>query len=71
MKKCLYLHSQNEGSSFFKAHSSSGEDVRFSSWKQEFDSPMGYLLLWPVRLSVRTSDFHSGKRGSIPLRATN
>jgi hypothetical protein len=24
----------------------------------------------PVRLSVRTSDFHSGKRGSIPLRAT-
>ena len=26
---------------------------------------------WPVRLTVRTSDFHSGNRGSIPLRATN
>ena len=25
---------------------------------------------WPVRLSVRTQDFHSCKRGSIPLRAT-
>lgn len=25
---------------------------------------------WLVRLSVRTSDFHSGKRGSTPLRAT-
>lgn len=25
---------------------------------------------WPVRLTVRTSDFHSGNRGSIPLRAT-
>jgi hypothetical protein len=25
---------------------------------------------WPVRLGVRTSDFHSGNRGSIPLRAT-
>jgi hypothetical protein len=24
----------------------------------------------PVRLGVRTSDFHSGNRGSIPLRAT-
>src|SRR4051812_16766711 len=24
----------------------------------------------PVRLPVRTSDFHSGNRGSIPLRAT-
>ena len=27
-------------------------------------------LQWPIRLSVRTSDFHSGKRGSIPLWAT-
>ena len=26
--------------------------------------------LRPVRLGVRTSDFHSGNRGSIPLRAT-
>ena len=26
---------------------------------------------WPVRLSVRSSGFHPGKRGSIPLRATN
>ena len=25
---------------------------------------------WPVRLSVRTPGFHPGKRGSIPLRAT-
>ena len=25
---------------------------------------------WPVRLGVRTPDFHSGNRGSIPLRAT-
>ena len=25
----------------YKAHSSSGQDARFSSWKQEFDSPMG------------------------------
>ena len=27
-------------------------------------------LKWPVRLPVRTPDFHSGNRGSIPLRAT-
>ena len=27
--------------------------------------------LWPVRLSARTPGFHPGKRGSIPLRATN
>ena len=26
---------------------------------------------WPLRLSVRTKDFHSLKRGSIPLEATN
>ena len=26
--------------------------------------------VWPVRLGVRTPDFHSGNRGSIPLRAT-
>ncbi|CDT04551.1 hypothetical protein BN1088_1433109 [Sphingobacterium sp. PM2-P1-29] len=25
---------------------------------------------WPVRLGVRTLDFHSRNRGSIPLRAT-
>ena len=25
---------------------------------------------WPVRLGVRTADFHSVNRGSIPLRAT-
>lgn len=25
---------------------------------------------WPVRLGVRTSGFHPGNRGSIPLRAT-
>ena len=25
---------------------------------------------WSVRLTVRTSDFHSGNRGSIPLRTT-
>ncbi len=25
---------------------------------------------WPVRLGVRTGDFHSSNRGSIPLRAT-
>ena len=25
---------------------------------------------WRVRLSARTSPFHGGKRGSIPLRAT-
>ena len=25
---------------------------------------------WPVRISVSSSDFHSEKRGSIPLRAT-
>lgn len=28
------------------------------------------ILFWPVRLGVRTPDFHSGNRGSIPLRAT-
>ena len=28
-------------------------------------------MRWPVRLSVRTPGFHPGKRGSIPLRATN
>ena len=27
-------------------------------------------LKWPVRLGVRTLDFHSRNRGSIPLRAT-
>jgi hypothetical protein len=27
-------------------------------------------FFWPVRLGVRTPDFHSGNRGSIPLRAT-
>jgi hypothetical protein len=26
--------------------------------------------LWPVRLGVRTPDFHSGSTGSIPVRAT-
>ncbi len=38
---------------------------------------MFFLLLlqsqkqtWPVRLGVRTLDFHSRNRGSIPLRAT-
>ena len=25
---------------------------------------------WSIRLSVRTPDFHSGKRGSIPLWTT-
>ena len=29
------------------------------------------VKFWPVRLSVRTPGFHPGKRGSIPLRATN
>ena len=29
------------------------------------------IYLWRVRLSVRTSDFHSGKRSSILLPATN
>ena len=28
-------------------------------------------IKWPVRLSARTSGFHPGKRGSIPLRATS
>src|SRR5690606_14587555 len=28
-------------------------------------------IYWPVRLGVRTPDFHSGNRGSIPLRATH
>ncbi len=27
-------------------------------------------IMRPVRLSARTSPFHGGKRGSIPLRAT-
>ena len=38
---------------------------------QYFCSPkiMG-TIGWPVRLGVRTPDFHSGNRGSIPLRAT-
>ena len=27
--------------------------------------------VWPVRLSVRSLGFQPGKRGSIPLRATN
>ena len=26
---------------------------------------------WSLRLSVRTQDFHSCKRGSIPLETTN
>gem|GEM_PF-5087224 len=29
-----------------------------------------FRLQWPVRLGVRTLDFHSRNRGSIPLRAT-
>ena len=29
-----------------------------------------FICLRPIRLSVRTPDFHSGKRGSIPLWAT-
>lgn len=29
------------------------------------------LLERPVRLGVRTGDFHSSNRGSIPLRATH
>ena len=29
------------------------------------------LLLWPIRLMVRTPGFHPGNRGSIPLSATN
>ena len=28
------------------------------------------LSPWRVRISVSSSDFHSGKRGSIPLRGT-
>ena len=27
-------------------------------------------IFWPVRLGVRTADFHSVNRGAIPLRAT-
>ena len=27
-------------------------------------------ITWPLRLSVRTSGFHPGKRGSTPLGAT-
>ena len=30
---------------------------------------LGHKKARPVRLAVRTSDFHSGNRGSIPLRA--
>ena len=32
-------------------------------------NPTG-TTIWPVRLSVRSSGFHPGKRGSTPLRAT-
>ena len=28
------------------------------------------IKLWPIRLVVRTSGFHPGNRGSIPLWAT-
>jgi hypothetical protein len=27
-------------------------------------------VIWSVRLGVRTADFHSANRGSIPLRTT-
>jgi hypothetical protein len=30
-----------------------------------------YCELWPYRLTVRTSGFHPGNRGSIPRRVTN
>lgn len=30
-----------------------------------------FLLLWPHRLTVRTSAFQAGNRGSIPLGATS
>lgn len=38
-----------------------------------FAARFGEIVLyfsWPVRLTVRTSGFHPGNRGSIPLRAT-
>ena len=40
LKFVVYLHSHSWGYCFM-AHSSSGQDARFSSLKQEFDSPMG------------------------------
>ncbi|MDB5287130.1 MAG: hypothetical protein JWR05_2079 [Mucilaginibacter sp.] len=52
--KRLSLQSQNKGNGFNKADN-------HRSLK---------LLNWPVRLGVRTLDFHSRNRGSIPLRAT-
>ena len=29
-----------------------------------------YIMIWRIRLSARTQDFHSWKRGSTPLCAT-
>ena len=43
------------------------------TWKNDLflQSQIRELTSWPVRLGVRTSGFHPGNSGSIPLRATN
>jgi hypothetical protein len=38
--------------------------------KLSLQSQIKGKYIWPVRLGVRTSGFHPGNRGSIPLRAT-
>ncbi len=40
-------------------------------WSESYKFAILEKGKWPVRLSARTPGFHPGKRGSIPLRATN
>ncbi len=42
----------------------------FAKLKKRNTFAVAKLKTRPVRLGVRTPDFHSGNRGSIPLRAT-
>ena len=50
------------------------QTVFFVSFTHILDKMVNFfytiLTIWPVRLVVRTSGFHPGNRGSIPLRAT-
>jgi hypothetical protein len=52
---------EDRGSIFFEG--------RFAIQVQGFIFATQFLR-WSVRLTVRTPDFHSGNRGSIPLRTT-
>ena len=56
------------------ALSSNGQDVRFSSWKSEFDSPWGYnnreLSEWSIEAVLKTVEL-KGSGGSNPSLSAN